>query len=107
MERMVSPGVFTRENDQSFLAQGIAEIGAAFVGPTQKGPAFRPIIVESQEDYERIFGGTSPDYYTPTAVHKNRKKPSDKHLLTYSISLSGELSIHSEYFITSSNTGCG
>ena len=28
-ERIVSPGVFTRENDLSFLAQGVGEIGAA------------------------------------------------------------------------------
>ena len=39
-ERIVSPGVFTQERDQTFLAQGVAEIGAAFVGPTTKGPAF-------------------------------------------------------------------
>ena len=26
-EKIVSPGVFTRENDLSFLSQGIGEIG--------------------------------------------------------------------------------
>jgi hypothetical protein len=41
-ERIVSPGVFTREIDQSFLAQGIRTIGAAVVGPTVKGPALVP-----------------------------------------------------------------
>ena len=46
-ERIVSPGVFTRERDVSFLPQGIAEIGAADIGPTVKGPAFTPIIVTS------------------------------------------------------------
>ena len=39
-ERIVSPGVFTRERDLSFLPQGVSEIGAAIVGPTSKGPAF-------------------------------------------------------------------
>lgn len=68
MERLVSPGVFTKENDLSFLPQGIAEIGAAFIGPTLKGPAFRPVVVDSMEDYQRQFGGTSPDFYTPFAV---------------------------------------
>jgi len=29
-ERIVSPGVFTRENDLSFLAQGVGEIGGTF-----------------------------------------------------------------------------
>ena len=28
-EKIVSPGVFTRENDLSFISQGIGEIGAA------------------------------------------------------------------------------
>jgi hypothetical protein len=69
-ERLVSPGVFTTENDLSFLPQGIAEIGAAFVGPFLKGPAFRPVIVESQEDFTAQFGGTSPELYTPYAVQK-------------------------------------
>lgn len=67
-ERLISPGVFTVERDLSFLPQGIAEIGAAFIGPTLKGPAFRPVIVESQEEFTALFGDTTPDYYTPYAV---------------------------------------
>ena len=39
-ENIISPGVFTRENDLSFLPQGIGAIGAAIIGPTVKGPAF-------------------------------------------------------------------
>jgi len=35
-ERIVSPGVFTRERDLSFLPQGISEIGAAIIGPLIK-----------------------------------------------------------------------
>ena len=46
-ESIVSPGVFTREKDLSFLPQGIAEIGAAIIGPTQKGPAFTPTQISS------------------------------------------------------------
>ena len=37
-ERIVSPAVFTREKDSSFLPQGIGEIGAALVGQSIKGP---------------------------------------------------------------------
>ena len=55
-ERVVSPGVFTRERDLSFLEQGVANIGAAFVGVTQKGPAFVPVIVDSQTEFENRFG---------------------------------------------------
>ena len=35
-ERIVSPGVFTREKDLSFLPQGIGEIGAALIGQSIK-----------------------------------------------------------------------
>ena len=46
-EQIISPGVFTRENDLSFLPAGIGAIGAAIVGPTVKGPAFVPTVVTS------------------------------------------------------------
>ena len=67
-ERIVSPGVFTRENDLSFLSQGIGEIGAAFVGPFKKGPAFVPTIVRTQSEFEEIFGTPDGTYYTDYAV---------------------------------------
>ena len=49
-------GVFTRENDLSFISQGIGEIGAAVIGPFKKGPAFVPTIVNTQSEFEEIFG---------------------------------------------------
>ena len=55
-ERVVSPGVFTRERDLTFLEQGVANIGGAFIGVTQKGPAFVPVIVNSQTEFENRFG---------------------------------------------------
>jgi hypothetical protein len=67
-ERIVSPGVFTRENDLSFLAQGIGEIGAAFIGPFKQGPAFVPTIVRTQSEFESIFGRADGTYYTEYAV---------------------------------------
>jgi len=66
-ERIVSPGVFTQERDQTFLAQGVAEIGAAFVGPTTKGPAFVATQVQGLEGFVTSFGepdGTSYMGYT-------------------------------------------
>ena len=57
-ENIVSPGVFTRENDLSFIPQGVAEIGAAIVGPTVKGPVNVPIKVNSFSDYAATFGTT-------------------------------------------------
>jgi hypothetical protein len=67
-ERIVSPGVFTRENDLSFIAQGVGEIGAAFIGPFKQGPAFLPTIVRTQSEFEEIFGTPDGTYYTEYAV---------------------------------------
>jgi len=67
-ERIVSPGVFTRENDLSFLPQGIGEIGAAFIGPLKEGPAFVPTIVRTQAEFEEVFGKVDGTYYTEYAV---------------------------------------
>ena len=64
-ERIVSPGVFTFEKDQSFLPQGIGAIGAALIGPTLKGPAFVPTLVNGYSDFQRIFGGTYEQSYMP------------------------------------------
>jgi hypothetical protein len=64
-ERIVSPGVFTRERDLSFLPQAIGEIGAAIIGPTKKGPAFTPTQVTSFQEFEAIFGGTDTKFYVP------------------------------------------
>lgn len=67
-EKIVSPGVFTQEKDLSFLPQGIANIGAAFIGPTIKGPAFVPTQVGSYGDFAQIFGDTHPNFYLPYAA---------------------------------------
>lgn len=42
--RIVSPGVFTRENDLSGVAAGVADIGGVVVAPFAKGPAFKPTL---------------------------------------------------------------
>lgn len=57
-EKLISPGVFTQENDLSFVPQGIGEIGGAIIGPTVKGPALVPTIVTSYPEYVQLFGST-------------------------------------------------
>jgi len=64
-ERIVSPGVFTREKDLSFLPQGIGEIGAALIGPTESGPAFVPTLIRNFGEFEDMFGKESQDFYVP------------------------------------------
>jgi len=56
-EKIISPGVFTNEVDQSFLPAGIAAIGAAVIGPTQKGQSGIPTVVSSYSEYLQKFGG--------------------------------------------------
>jgi len=67
-EKIVSPGVFTKENEVSFLAQGIGNIGAVVIGPFKKGPAFLPIVVNTQSEFEEIFGTPDGTYYSGYTV---------------------------------------
>ena len=68
-ERIVSAGVFTNEVDQSFLAGGIAQIGAAVIGPTVKGPALIPTQITSYGDFVATFGSNTDDsFYVPYVV---------------------------------------
>ena len=55
-EKIISPGVFTNEIDQTFLPSAVADIGAALIGPTVKGPAGIPTIVTSYGDFQAKFG---------------------------------------------------
>jgi len=55
-ERIVSPGVFTREQDTSFLTPAPAEVSTAVVGPTVKGPIDIPQVVRSYGEYVAVYG---------------------------------------------------
>ena len=72
-EQIISPGVFTRENDLSFLPAGVQAIGAAVVGPTEKGPAFVPTVVKSFSEYQRRFGSNDTETYVPQTVREYLK----------------------------------
>ena len=64
---IVSPGVFTRQNDLSYLPAGIASIGAAIIGPTVKGPAFIPTKVTPSQRI-KIFGDVNQKFYSTYAA---------------------------------------
>lgn len=74
METLLSPGVLTRENDQSQITQGPVTAGAAILGPTVKGQVGIPTLVTSYSDYINrygstfISGGTSQEYLTSIAA---------------------------------------
>jgi len=65
-ERILSPGVFSRENDLSFITPAADEISTAVVGPAAKGPVNVPTVVRSMGEYLNTFGGafkSGSDYY--------------------------------------------
>jgi hypothetical protein len=57
-EAIISPGVYTNENDQSAVTQGPIEAGAAIVGPTVNGIPYVPTLVTTYSDYVAKFGTT-------------------------------------------------
>jgi len=73
-ESIVSPGVFQRENDISFITPAPLEAGAAIIGPTVKGPVEVPTTVTSYNEYVREFGDTltsgsdNYEFFTSMAV---------------------------------------
>ena len=78
-EKIISPGVFTNEIDQSFLPAAVADIGAALVGPTLKGPAGIPTIVTSFSDFQAKFGDVIK-FFTKIATES---RPQDNSQATY------------------------
>ena len=73
-DRIVSPGVFTRENDLSGIAQGVADIGAAIVAPFPQGPGFAPTLITSTADLESKFGVADGVYYGPYTAKEYLKE---------------------------------
>ena len=55
-EKIISPGVYTNEIDQSFLPAAAGPIGAAIVGPTVKGPVLIPTVVNSYSEFVGLYG---------------------------------------------------
>jgi hypothetical protein len=66
----VSPGVYTSERDLSFVAQSVGVTTLGIVGETLKGPAFEPIFITSFDEFQAIFGGTSPEKFVNTQIPK-------------------------------------
>ena len=64
-EKILSPGVFQNESDQSLVQRGIQGTATAIVGPTVLGQPFVPTYVTSYSEYVSKFGETfkSGSYY--------------------------------------------
>jgi len=54
--KFVSPGVFIKEIDKSQLPAVARGMGPVIIGRTEKGPAFRPTMVQSYDEFVKVFG---------------------------------------------------
>ena len=66
----VSPGVYTTETDLSFVAQSVGVTTLGIVGETLTGPAFEPIFITSFDQFQALFGPTSPEKFVNTQIPK-------------------------------------
>jgi hypothetical protein len=91
-ETLLSPGVLTRENDQTLITQGPITAGAAILGPTVKGPVNIPTFVTSYSDYKSKFGGAFEsasiryEYLTSIAVYNYFQQGGQTALITRVVS---------------------
>jgi len=112
-ETIISPGVFQRENDISFIQPAAVEAGAAFVGPTVKGPVEIPTVVTSYGQYVRKFGetfesgSTNQEYLTSIAVKSYFQQGGNTALITRVVSGSSNWSAASNTTISNTTVSTG
>ena len=58
--KFVSPGVFVNEIDNTFIPRVAPTMGPVIIGRTQRGPAMRPITVQSFSEFVEVFGNPIP-----------------------------------------------
>ena len=54
--RFVSPGVYINEIDNSQLPRLPADMGPVIIGRSLRGPAMRPVQIQSFNDFIEVFG---------------------------------------------------
>lgn len=59
----VSPGVYSKETEISYAVKSLGITTLGLVGETLKGPAFQPMMVENWQEFQEMFGGTSPEKF--------------------------------------------
>ena len=58
--KFVSPGIFVEEIDQSQLKAEPARMGPVIIGRASRGPAMKPVTVNSFAEFVEIFGAPIP-----------------------------------------------
>jgi len=110
-ETIISPGVFQRENDISFISPAPAEVGACVIGPTVKGPVEVPTTVTSYNQYVRVFGetfesaSTKQEFLTSLAAKNYFSQGGDSLLVARVVSASGTWGAASSTHISASSNG--
>ena len=54
--KFISPGIFINEIDNSQLPAVGTEMGPVIIGRTERGPAMRPVKVNSFSEFVEVFG---------------------------------------------------
>ena len=54
--KFVSPGIFLKEIDQSQIPKASAPIGPTIIGRSRRGPALRPVQINSYSEFVELFG---------------------------------------------------
>ena len=109
-EKIISPGVFQNESDQSLVQRGIQGTATAIVGPTVKGAPFVPTYVTSYTEFASIYGETfkSGSYYyeylTSMAAREYFQNGGNTLLVTRVINGSGSVNTYANASVTSTNT---
>jgi phage tail sheath protein FI len=106
-EKILSPGVFQNESDQSLVQRGIQGTSTAIVGPTVLGQPLVPTYVTSYSEFVSKFGETfkSGSYYyeylTSLAAKDYFNNGGQTLLVTKVISGSGNVSTYSNANVAS------
>lgn len=110
-ETIISPGVFTRENDISFIQPAPVQAGAAIIGPAVKGPVEVPTLVTSFNDYVRKFGttfasgSTKYEFMTSLAVKNYFQQGGNSVLVTRVVSSSSDWTTATTTHVSASEQG--
>jgi hypothetical protein len=100
-EKILSPGVFQNESDQSLVQRGIQGTATALVGPTVLGQPLVPTYVTSYSEYVSKFGETFKsgsyyyEYFTSLAAKDFFQNGGQTLLVTRVISGSSNVSVYS------------
>ena len=111
-EKIISPGVFQNESDQSLVQQGVQGTSTALVGPTVLGQPFVPTYVTSYSEYVAKFGETFKsgsyyyEYFTSLAAKDYFQNGGQTLLVTRIISGSANISTYASANVTAfTNSG--